>query len=825
MKFAKTLQMTTDTLPDEYKDKVLNYKKFKKSINRIVTNLEDTGVYELPENEKCKIVYSLNKDDDAKEIKSSLLLFIDKDYVAELSSKDALKELKLKAEDVKLQEISLDPELKEVIKTKEEEEETSQIEETNKVTREKILRSFQTAAYYNNDFTYNKKVPLNRLARRTTIFSSPDEKKPASLAEKPNDHQPLSYEIRSSSNHEKGKNIATSSDSLNNSGLKRSQSDGKMHYHNNNRKKEVDAEKEEKEEIMVNHNRSHTTIPTKTDIFPTASNHLSEHPVIQYTEEPAGVEFDNDDLDQEPINEMASTSSTLSNNSNIMESTKATFNSSLATPISSATSSPESHPAIVKNTPVLNDKNLIINSVDKQDDIQVIPNSSRQNKENIDTKADHYYSYPSSRVLNSPPQTPETDRTKPIDIINKNVNRASSSFEEEPTKSLQELEDEEIAEHMENLKKEQEEAAGVDGVIDCTGTAKNDLYTTSYRFDVDKEELENEIIEVSENLNKLNQSMDEMNEEDEDEDEELSEEDKERTVKSLKVLLETDAKFLNDLAASLSQLSAFQDHYKQVFETKINLMANLLSDVSSPMMNDTYKWRELLKIYIESDIWQYRGKERAPEDIIHQLKQFEKRISKLNKKFKIQKSQQLLTEFVRLNYDIVAVRRFYELNQTAVYKILKKHDKRTHLFASEGFPKFATDETFFKDNIARSLVFQISTRLLTVIPNPEEYACPICRELSYKPIRLDCGHLFCLRCLIKAQKQNIKNCPLCRAKDVVTIANSANLDRALMQKMHVEFPKEVKIKLNQNRSEKAHEDSDNMLQIYGYNPSRPCIIM
>lgn len=660
MKFAKTLQMTTNTLPDEYKDRVLNYKKFKKSINKIVTNLEDTGVYELPENENCKIVYSLKNDGDEKNIKSSLILFIDKDYVAELSSKDALE--------LNSEELKIDPELTEVFKLTDDKEAIV----TTKVTKEKILKSFQTAKNSKSDFIYNKTVPLNRLSRHNTTLGSTD--KPTSMAEDSEERVPLE-----NNEHKLG--------------LKRSKSDGgiKVNYKDDLKMKCM----EEPEEVE-----------TVNDVFETQS--LSEG-------------LNNIPMDKETVEPY---------------------------PLFTLQKS-DSHSS---NSTVENDnENPII------DTLVASSSSANGNNDKIQTPL-------------TPPTTPSNTPTTPV--FNSNNEPINNTSDNIPTPDTSDC--------------------CVDGFIDCTNTAK---------------ENDERIVDV-----KLSEDY-------------IEEHEDEKTVKSLKVLLETDAKFLNDLAAALSQLSAFQSQYKQIFETKINLMSNILADVSSPMMNDTYKWRELLKNYIESDIWTERGKDRTPEDTIHQLKLFETKIGKLNKHFKIKKSQQLLNEFIQLNYDIVAIKRFYELNQTAVYKILKKHDKRTHLLASEGFPKFTADETFFKDNIARSLVFQISSRLLTVIPNPDDYACPICKELSYKPIRLDCGHLYCLRCLVKAQKKNITNCPLCRATGVVAKANSLNLDKALMKKMRVEFPKEVKVKLNQNKAEKAQEDSESMLKLYGYSEKGGCAIM
>ncbi|ORX53358.1 hypothetical protein BCR36DRAFT_24993 [Piromyces finnis] len=631
MKFAKTLQMAAETLPEEYKGQVLNYKKFKKSINKIVSNLESTGVYEIPENEKCKVIYSLsNKDGEEGEIKSSLILYIDKDYVAELSQKDVLE--------LNSEEITIDPKLQEVIELSDD----THVHE--KVTKERVLRSFQIANSVKNEFIFNKQLPLRRLNRRSNSDSE-DNKEPSSAVEATRRNTVFDESTHKGSGNQ----------------LKRSKSDG-------DKMASVAAKQKEP---LVEEEKSKT------------------------------------ELKEVPSNNEEATSSNSQNQ------------------VSSSSS---------------NDDNTNNTNIDNEKDNDI--------KDNI----------------------PEIDQSK--DVV---------ALVEEPVNEEEEEKDEN--------KKIIVDGVEVDDIIDCTQEEEEDV--------------------LSDEAAAAN------------------------TMKSLKVLLEADAQFLNELAASLSQLSSFQEEYKKIFETKINIMANILSEVSSPNMKDTYRWRELLALYCDSMIWKYRGKDRAPDEVIEQLKLFEIKAAKIGKKFKTKKSQTLLKEFIQLNHDIVAIKRFYELNQTAVYKILKKHDKRTHLLASEGFPKFACDETFFKDNIVRSLVYQISSRLLTVIPNPEEYFCPICREISYKPIRLDCGHLFCLRCLMKAKRLNVRDCPICRKKDVIYNANRNNLDDKLMIKLKKEFPREVKIKMIDSRNEKAREESENLLQMYGYssgsNPyatnSHQCSIM
>jgi len=656
MKFAKTLQMTANSLPEEYKGQVLNYKKFKKSINKIVNNLESSGVYEIPENEKCKVIYSLsNKDGDDGEIKSSLILFIDKDYAAELSQKDALE--------LNSEEITIDPKLKEVIELSDD----ASVEQ-QKVTKERVIKSFQLSDSGKNEYIFNKQLPLKSLARRSSSYE---------------DVEPVSTGKGVRRNTIVNGSVSNPSGTLK---LKRSKSDGdKMQKFSKAKSPIIEEDEDNSNDKIFNEPNSTEFLISSSTSSPSPSPHPSLQDIVSTSATP------------EPTSSTSVTPDPAS---------------------SSLSPSPSSSSSINNNTPV-NNTNTNTNNV----------------MDNI----------------------PELDKSD--DVINNKINDINEENDDKD-------------------KVDEENDDEVDDVIDCTAEANNPL---------------------------------------------SDEEAKANTMKSLKVLLEADAQFLNELAASLSQLSAFQDEYKKVFETKINIMANILSEVSSPNMKDTYRWRELLALYCDSSIWKYKGKDRTPDEVIEQLKKFEIKVNNIHRKFKTKKSQKLLKEFIQLNYDIVAIKRFYDLNQTAVYKILKKHDKRTHLLASEGFPQFARDETFFKDNIVRSLVFQISSRLLKVIPNPADYYCPICQEISYKPIRLDCDHLFCLRCLLKAKRMNIRDCPLCREKDVIYNANSSHLDEKLMRQLKHDFPKEVKAKLVDSRTEKAKEDSEALLRMYGY--GNQCIVM
>lgn len=79
-------------------------------------------------------------------------------------------------------------------------------------------------------------------------------------------------------------------------------------------------------------------------------------------------------------------------------------------------------------------------------------------------------------------------------------------------------------------------------------------------------------------------------------------------------------------------------------------------------------------------------------------------------------------------------------------------------------------------------------------------------SVAWRPIRLECSHVFCVRCLIKAQKQKMSSCPLCRHPTAVETATALNLDEGLQNFLKLYFPKEIKDKKRDNEREQAIED-------------------
>ncbi|KAF9960801.1 hypothetical protein BGZ70_008487 [Mortierella alpina] len=300
----------------------------------------------------------------------------------------------------------------------------------------------------------------------------------------------------------------------------------------------------------------------------------------------------------------------------------------------------------------------------------------------------------------------------------------------------------------------------------------------------------------------------------------------------LVIELTADTAFFDQLGDEVSQLSKLQQANKHEFESKVEDLRRILTVVASPQNKDMYTWREILKLYLDAQVFvgdqetdrSTRSSEKAQTQLHWFLTEMER--SKLVGKFKLSKSKVAFNQFFQLNSELIIMKQFKELNQMAMTKILKKHDKRTNLTASSGFPKHLQNEPFYNDNISKSLTYTIGNQLVSIIPQPDDYACPICMSVAWKPIRLNCSHVFCVRCLIKAQRKKMIHCPICRQTNSVVEADASNLDVAMMNFLKLYFPKEIKEKRKESSREQAAEEMEAFTgQRWSEVPESACAIM
>ncbi|CAE7230668.1 unnamed protein product [Rhizoctonia solani] len=300
------------------------------------------------------------------------------------------------------------------------------------------------------------------------------------------------------------------------------------------------------------------------------------------------------------------------------------------------------------------------------------------------------------------------------------------------------------------------------------------------------------------------------------------------------VPLTVDTAFHRVLAKALSSLAALQTRTQGRVSDQIFSLADTISSCSGPPTryrnSDLYAWREIFQLWVECQIYQGGATEReraSGEGRIRDVAEAEKRLgmfaSEIVKRglgdrrtLKSAKSRDALQTFLNLNVHILDLKKFELANAEAARKILKKHEKRTALPSATSLSVLPISHG--TGELPQILITTLTKTLLPILPSLDDYSCLICTSIAFKPIRLACGHLFCVRCLVKMQKRGQADCPLCRTPCVL-IADGSNLDVAVMNFMKEWFPKETKEKSDSNDRESAEEQLIEM----GYEPGS-CII-
>ncbi|GHJ88465.1 hypothetical protein NliqN6_4867 [Naganishia liquefaciens] len=339
--------------------------------------------------------------------------------------------------------------------------------------------------------------------------------------------------------------------------------------------------------------------------------------------------------------------------------------------------------------------------------------------------------------------------------------------------------------------------------------------------------------------------------------------DSDATSKQREIIISvpSDVAFFELLCQALNSLSDLHDKQQKLFNEAVKRLCQLISasirpsTSNNPIKNirpfakrldksqfsgplpteysksDLYAWREIFTLWIEAQIFESSSErnrgERSVEEAEARLKAFAAEVVKRGlgdrRTLRRKESREAWEEFLRLNMLLLDLKRFQLANVNAARKILKKHDKRTALTASVGFPQFVRKSldahvdingninswTFYNTSLPHVLLASLTDTLLPILPSLDDYMCLICTSIAFKPIRLNCGHLFCVRCLAKMQRAGKAHCPLCRATTVLQ-ADRSSLDTEMMGFMQEWFPLEVKRKQKENELEVAKTDMSDM---------------
>lgn len=114
-----------------------------------------------------------------------------------------------------------------------------------------------------------------------------------------------------------------------------------------------------------------------------------------------------------------------------------------------------------------------------------------------------------------------------------------------------------------------------------------------------------------------------------------------------------------------------------------------------------------------------RSVERSKKQMTWFLEQLSN--NNLLNKMKTKESKLAFQQFIALNTELITMKHYQFLNQTAIRKILKKHDKRSGLTASHSFPEIVSMDHLFSPTLASLLYATITKKLTTIIPQPDDY--------------------------------------------------------------------------------------------------------
>ncbi|CAN8104964.1 unnamed protein product [Discula destructiva] len=285
-------------------------------------------------------------------------------------------------------------------------------------------------------------------------------------------------------------------------------------------------------------------------------------------------------------------------------------------------------------------------------------------------------------------------------------------------------------------------------------------------------------------------------------------------LERIEIPLVFDGEFFNILQTDVDSLSALQQQEETSLETDIKSLGTELSVVAQPprkfAKTDINRWREIFELYLDAQVFfsshEIDHGSRNSVQAVKQLVWFQKEVQNrdLLQQFKVPSSRQAFNRFLHINAILLKNLKFQELNKIALTKILKKFDKRTSLGASTSFRAAVRSQRLLAGSVAKKLCAQLSQEVVSVVPRVEDYYCPICFSIAWYPVRLKCSHLFCVRCVIKMQRENKKSCPLCR-DEVVMQADLDNIDEQLKRYMRQYFRKETDEKQRANEIESGRE--------------------
>lgn len=310
----------------------------------------------------------------------------------------------------------------------------------------------------------------------------------------------------------------------------------------------------------------------------------------------------------------------------------------------------------------------------------------------------------------------------------------------------------------------------------------------------------------------------------------------------IQVPLASAADFFEMLEPKLMELDELRDMETRDLEEEILDLGEAVENVVQPVREgyeakremsyrDLYFWREMFRLYLEKPIFYSEAERRRGalkySEARTNLEEYDQKLREtgLLGKMRTPQAQKAAKQFLDLNVHILRIMHFQEMNSRAMTKILKKFSKRTHLKGQDfvkslevKYPAIASSGKGgaggFADSIARDLHAEIGSKVLAIVPQLDDWICPVCYGMAWRPVNLGCCRsVFCIRCIIKLQDDHKLKCPMCNSPTVMG-ANGENIDFETMEFLQKYFPMEVKKRQKENEREQLVRD-------YGENFVKP----
>ncbi|KAH9829797.1 putative RING finger protein [Teratosphaeria destructans] len=303
-------------------------------------------------------------------------------------------------------------------------------------------------------------------------------------------------------------------------------------------------------------------------------------------------------------------------------------------------------------------------------------------------------------------------------------------------------------------------------------------------------------------------------------------------AKWVQIPLASAKDFFDMLAPKLEELEKLRDAETERLEDDILELGRAVEDVVEPVREgyeakrrvsykDLYWWREMFRLYLENPIF-YASTEQNRGGVSFleaksRLQAYDQQVRDIGllNKMKTPQARKAAKMFLDLNVNILKIMHFQEMNARAMSKIIKKFSKRTHLegqtFLKDLRSKYPTLEiqapgrtrkntgaAGFANSIARDLDLELRSKVLSIVPQPDEWQCPVCSSLAWRPVSLGCCNArFCIRCVIKLQDDGHEKCPMCNAESVMK-ADGRNIDFETLDFLEKYFKLEVQKRQREN---------------------------